>query len=281
MGESVKFNLGIFTKTFQRDSLDSILDVIVKYGFKSVQFNMASAGMESMPEDIPDKTMCNIKKSLQKYNLGICALSATFNTVHPDRKEREKGIKRFKVLASKVKMIGTDFLTLCTGTRNTKSIWEWDAENSSTQAWEDLLETMSYLVKIAEEFDIYLGIEVEQNNIVSSPQKALQLMTEMKSKRLRIIMDPANIFHFKDIPNMDNVLKEAFDLLGPYISLAHAKDITDEYPPQYRAAGTGVLNYDLYIKLLEEVGYKGPLVLHGLLEQEVLESVEYVSSFLR
>lgn len=79
---------------------------------------------------------------------------------------------------------------------------------------------------------------------------------------------------------MDDILKNAFDILGPYISLAHAKDVSYKNPPHYGAAGTGVLNYSLYIKLLREIGYAGPLILHGLSEQEVPVSVSYVKSFL-
>ncbi len=274
--------LGIFTKTFQqkKKDLDGILDAVREHGFETVQFNMACAGLESMPEEIPEDLAGKVRSSLENHQLALCGISATFNVIHPDRTEREKGVRRLKVLAGKARDIGSDFLSLCTGTRNTESIWKHHPENRSRKAWLDLLEIMSRLLEIAEEFDLRLGIEPEINNVVDSPEKALQLLKEMGSRRLRIIMDPANIFHLENLPRMDDLLKNAFELLSPYISLAHAKDVSRENPPCYGAAGTGVLNYSLYIKLLREIGYDGPLVLHSLSEQEVSISMKYVQSFL-
>jgi len=273
--------LGIFAKIFQRDDLDSVLDAVMNHGFATVQFNMACAGLESMPDEISDNVAAKIQTSLEGRRIAVCGLSATFNTVHPDRMEREQGIRKFKVLASKAKDMGTNFLSLCTGTRNTESMWKYDPQNRSPEAWRDLLETISRLLEIAEEFDLYLGIEPEINNVVDSPEKALQLLQEMRAQRLRIIMDPANIFHSEDLKRMDDLLKKAFDLLGPYISLAHAKDVTQENPPRYVAAGSGILNYPLYIKLLYQTGYNGPIVLHSLSEQEVSASACYVQSLLK
>ena len=38
---------------------------------------------------------------------------------------------------------------------------------------------------------------------------------------------------------------------------------------QKLAAGTGLLDYDYYLGLLDKVGFDGPLVLHGLKEDQV------------
>ena len=42
------------------------------------------------------------------------------------------------------------------------------------------------------------------------------------------------------------------------------------------AAGKGLLDYDLYISLLDGVGFSGPLILHGLEEKEVPECVAFL-----
>ena len=273
--------LGIFAKVFQGGDVDAVLDAVVEHGFEVVHFNMACAGLESMPEEISEEVASKVRNSLVNHRLAWCGLSATFNTTHPGRTEREKGIRRFKALAGKARYMGTDFLSLCTGTRNTRSMWKHHPENGTEEAWGDLVETMALLLEIAGEFDLRLGIEPEINNVVDSPERALRLLNELDSPRLRVIMDPANIFRFEDIPRMNGVLKNAFGLLGPYISIAHAKDVICENPLRYGAAGTGVLDYSLYIELLRESGYAGPLVLHSLSEQEVPASRKYLKSLLR
>jgi sugar phosphate isomerase/epimerase len=218
--------IGVFARTYHRDTLNGVLDAVVADGFSSVQFNMSCVGLESMPSEIDNQTIVEIRKSMQNHDLQMCALSAM------------------------------------------------------PRAWSDLVETLLQCISIAEEFDLRLGIEPEINNVIDSPQKARMLLDEMQSPRLAIVMDPANIFRFQDLPQMDAMLIKSFELLAPYITLAHCKDVSDENPPIFGAAGTGVLNYALYIQLLREMDYQGPLILHSLSEQQVPASVEYVRSFL-
>ena len=42
------------------------------------------------------------------------------------------------------------------------------------------------------------------------------------------------------------------------------------------AAGKGDLDYDLYLEHLGEAGYDGPLVMHGLAEEEVEGSLDFL-----
>jgi len=272
--------LGIFAKTYQHDRLGDLLDAVVADGFSALQFNMACAGLESMPAQIGDHTVERIQKGLSQRGLHMCALSATFNMIHPNLNEREKDLRRFAVLAESARALGTDLLTLCTGTRDPTSMWKDHLENGTPQAWRDLIETLTKCIAIAEEHDLRLGIEPEIHNVVDSPQKARRLLDEMQCTRLIIVMDPANIFRYQDLPQMDTILRNSFDLLEPFIALAHCKDVSDDNPPIYGAAGTGVLNYRLYLELLRQMEYPGPLIFHSLSEGQIPSSVEYVKSFL-
>lgn len=46
--------LGIFTKTFQRPTLDAKLEAVAAHGMREVQFNLSCAGLPSLPDD-PDE----------------------------------------------------------------------------------------------------------------------------------------------------------------------------------------------------------------------------------
>lgn len=94
--------------------------------------------------------------------------------------------------------------------------------------------------------------------------------------REMIVMDGANIFHAGELPRMHALLGEAFDLLGPDIALAHAKDLSRDGEAGQQAAGTGVLDYDRYLSLLRASGYDGPLLLHSLEEAQVADSVTFL-----
>ena len=80
---------------------------------------------------------------------------------------------------------------------------------------------------------------------------------------------------------MKRILHEAFDLLDNDIGLAHAKDITVEGDAkEHPAAGTGLLDWDLYLTLLKQSTYGGPVILHSLSEAQVPECVRFLQSRL-
>ena len=79
---------------------------------------------------------------------------------------------------------------------------------------------------------------------------------------------------------MAEVLDEAFDLLGPDIEMAHAKDLVRDGEAGHVAAGTGLLDYERYLRRLREAGFDGALVLHSLDEEQVPASVRFLRQTL-
>jgi sugar phosphate isomerase/epimerase len=134
---------------------------------------------------------------------------------------------------------------------------------------------MERAVKIADAYDIDLGIEPELANVVSSAAHARRLLAEVGSPHLKIVLDPANLFERETRGRQHDIVAAAIDTLGDRMALAHAKDRA-EYG-SFAAAGTGVLDFDHYARCLVAVGFDGPVVAHGLLASEA----PAVARFLR
>jgi sugar phosphate isomerase/epimerase len=268
--------LGIFAKTFARPSLEEVLDAVKAHGLDCVQFNMACAGLPSLPEEIPASVCRHIARCLAERGIAMAAVSGTFNMIHPDLEQRREGMRRLSVLAAACASMGTRVITLCTGTRDPDDMWRWHADNDSFEAWEDLTEAMKQALNIAEEFDVTLAFEPELANVVHSAVKARRLLDDFHSPRLKVVMDAANLFHAGDLSRMDVVLEEAFDLLGRVIVIAHAKDLNKDGEAGHLAAGQGSLDYTRYLRLLRKFGFNGPLVLHSLEEAQVDDSVAFL-----
>ena len=79
---------------------------------------------------------------------------------------------------------------------------------------------------------------------------------------------------------MAEILDEAFSLLGTDIALAHAKDLDHDGDAGNRPAGHGLLDYDRYLRLLNQAGYTGPLILHGLKEPDADGCADFLRSKL-
>ena len=273
--------IGIFAKTFVRPTLEETLDAVKAHGLGCVQFNMVCAGLPSMPDCIESAHCDTIRREMSLRNITMAAVSGTFNMIHPDIQRRRTGLQRLRVLASACERLDTSVITLCTGTRGTENIWRHHPENDSPQAWNDLTESMSEALLIAEEHGVTLGFEPEVSNVVDSAKKGRRLLDEMQSPHLKVVMDAANIFHTGELSRMQEILDEAFSLLGEDIVIAHAKDLSRDGEAGNEAAGRGVLDYDYYLSLLHKTGFDGPLILHGLKEAEVQKSVDFLRAKLQ
>src|SRR5918994_3645157 len=270
--------LGIFAKTFSRPSPEGVFDALASHDLRETQFNMSVAGLSSLPDEIAPALADRVREAAAERNIALVAVSGTFNMIHPDAEVRRDGLRRLGVLAGACERLGTSTVTLCTGTRDPEDMWRRHPDNARPEAWRDLLATMQEALETAEEHSVTLAFEPETGNVVDSAEKGRRLLDEMRSPRLKVVMDAANLIDAEDparwLSRSEEVLDEAFGLLGGDLVLAHAKDI--KRSGEVVAAGKGDLDYDLYLRYLSEAGYAGPLVLHGLAEEEVAGSVAFL-----
>jgi hypothetical protein len=61
--------IGIFAKTFVRPTLAQTLDAIVTHGLQYTQFNLACAGLPSMPDHLDPAVVATIRQAFVARNL--------------------------------------------------------------------------------------------------------------------------------------------------------------------------------------------------------------------
>lgn len=269
--------LGIFAKTFDRPGLEQTLDAVQNSGFGVIQFNLSSAGLPTLPDKADLEKAERIRLACARRNITIAAVSGTFNMVHPDPAQLRRDIGRFRNLAAMCPAMGASVITLCTGSRNPDDMWRSHPDNGSTESWRTLVKTMRELLEIAEQYDVKLAFEPEPANVASDAAKGRALLDALNSRRLFVVMDAANLFDPLNREPHGRTIEHAMKLLGERVIIAHAKDYTVKDRVRFCAAGKGDLDYGAYIRHLRAAGYGGPLILHGLREEEVPEC----SAFLR
>jgi sugar phosphate isomerase/epimerase len=267
--------LGIFAKTFVGNEPEVVLNAVAAAGYSVTQYNMACSGLAPLPDDIPGAAAAAVRGACTNAHIDIVALSATYNMIHPNPAERGRGHERLAVLAAAAAALPTRLITLCTGTRDPDDQWRAHPDNDTPEAWADLLDAMEIAVGIAERHDIDLGIEPELANVVNSARKARRLIDEIGSPRLKIVLDPANLFEAETLGDQRRIVAAAIDLLADRVVMGHAKDRTPS--GGFTTAGQGVLDYSHYLTRLRSVGFEGPLVTHGLAAHEA----PAVATFLR
>ncbi len=272
------FPIGVLSKVYSRPTVEEVFDAIAGAELECVQFNMESAGLAPMPDQLPPKLLQRVRAAAESHKIQIVSVQGTFNMSHPDPQVRRDGLRRLRLIASSCRELGASIIAICIGTRHRENMWAYHPDNGTDEAWRDMIHCVGEAVELAEEFDVCLAVEPEVTNVVDSAAKARKLIDELGSSHLKVTMDAANLFHTGELVRMREILDDAFALVGPDIILAHAKDLSHDGEAGQEAAGQGLLDYDRYLQLLHACGFRGPILLHGLSESQVSDCVSFLRS---
>ncbi|RWP90628.1 MAG: sugar phosphate isomerase/epimerase [Mesorhizobium sp.] len=267
--------LGIFAKTFAGTDPAAVLAAVKQSGYETTQFNLACAGLPSMPEAVPVDAIASVRAAAQSNGVSLAALSGTYNMAHPDKAVRDDGLRRLAVVIDAAAALGIPLVTLCTGSRNAADQWAYHPDNADPAAWSDMAAEMAKALALAEGAGVDLGIEPEQANIVTSARDATRLIAEMGSKHLKIVLDPANLFEHATPDEARAIVAAAIDEAAGHIAMAHAKDRYSD--GRFATSGQGIVDFPDFGARLKAVGFEGSLVTHGLSADEALD----VAAFLR
>lgn len=269
---------GIFAKTFAGTDPHTILSRASAAGFACVQYNFACSGLPAMPDAVPEDALGAIDAARQATGVEIAALSATYNMIHPDRRVRETGMARLGTALKAAAQLSIPLVTLCTGTRDPQDQWRHHPDNATTEAWNDLVAEMGKAAALAEASGVSLGIEPEQANVVHDADSALRLTRDVPSETIRIVLDPANLFEHATASEARRIVANAVDKLGDRTAMAHAKD--RNVRGQFVTAGHGIVDFPDFVHRLKGAGFDGPVVTHGLAEEEAPEVGRFLARLL-
>jgi len=271
--------LGIFAKTFPGTDPERVLSAVRDSGFATTQFNLACVGLPSMPDAVAPETIAAIRAASQETGISLAALSGTYNMAHPDKSVRDKGSRQLGIVIETAAALHIPLVTLCTGSRHVHDQWMHHPDNALPSAWADMAAEMERALELAERHGIDLGIEPEQANIVTSAADAVRLINEMGSKRLRIVLDPANLFERATPAEVSDIVASAIELSAGHVTMAHAKDRHAD--GRFTTAGQGIVDFPAFINGLRATGFNGALVTHGLAAEEAPAVARFLSDLIR
>jgi sugar phosphate isomerase/epimerase len=261
---SLSHRLGIFARTFSRETPEAVAAQVQQAGFSLAHWNFAAIGRPTLAEGVEDEAFVRVRASFDAAGVAIPSVSVTYNVVHPDKELRERQTAAAVELIGRIPSLGASVATLCSGTRDPKNMWRNHPDNARPDAWSDLRATLDFLLDAASMAGIRLGVEPEPGNIVRNGAVAGRLLEELGADApIGIILDPANLLSPATIAQQEAILTDAIETLGAHIIGAHAKDVVES---GYSAAGAGMMDYHLVFRLLSRIA---PV---PLIAQDVQES---------
>jgi sugar phosphate isomerase/epimerase len=254
----------------QRIKADGFSSVVTDYTFADVRFDPQAPDWEAAKK---------IVAAFDRQGIRIAGIFGYYNVVDPDPEKRKRGEARMELLIANWKRLGCPNISTETGTLNPKSDWLTTPENATEKAYLECRAALQKLAKAAEKTGAIISIEPYWQNVIDSIERTARLLREVPSPALRLVMDPCNYYRKTDLPRprVRQMLEEMFRRLGDKIVIAHAKDVKASADgTDLPAAGRGVLDYPLYLRLLAGLGREMDLIIEHLTLDDVARSRDFV-----
>jgi sugar phosphate isomerase/epimerase len=269
--------LGVFTSVYSHLPLEQAADEIDTDGFSGVVTDYKFADVRFDPLKPDWEAAKRITSIFARYNLHIVAISGYYNVVDPDTARREAGEARMATFIDNWKRLGCPNISTETGTLNKKSEWLECPDNATPGAYDRCRTALERLARAAEKVGAIVSVEPYWRNVICSIDRTEKLFQDISSPALKLVMDPCNYFRKQDLPQMQTMLSEMFRRLGDKIVVAHAKDVkATSDATDTPAAGRGVLDYPLYLRLLAGLNRPLDLVVEHLSIGDVGRARNYV-----
>jgi sugar phosphate isomerase/epimerase len=271
--------LGIMSSVYADLPVDDAARQIQADGFSCVVTDFAFADVRFNPLEPDWAAAKKVVNTLERAEVEIVGLFGYYNIVDPDANRRKLGEARMEAILTNWKRLGCPLVSTETGTFNSQSEWESAPENQTEDGYRQCRAVFEKHARTAEKHGAVLSIEAYYRNIIGTIERAERLFRDVQSPGLRLVMDPCNYFRKEDLHLMKPTLELMFRRLGDQVVIAHAKDVkpsaTGEDLP---AAGLGVLDYPLFLRLLALLDRPLPLIVEHLRRPDVTRAREFVLS---
>lgn len=269
-------DLAVFAKIYAPAALPDLLASIRADGVRHVQFNLSCVGLPTLPTALDAPTCATIRTAHHAAGVTMVALSATGNIIHPDAVQRQQVLDGIHTLIDAVPLLGCRLLTISTGTCHPDDMWAAHPDNHTPQAWAAMYESLMYLVPHAARAGVRLAFEPEAGNVVQTAAQARQVLADIASPALGVVLDVANLLSVATIHQQTQVIEEAVTLLAADIALVHLKELAPDGTSGHLAPGQGVIDYQYLLAALTQADVRVPRVMHGLPRALVAPAVRWL-----
>jgi sugar phosphate isomerase/epimerase len=274
-------NLGVRAHDFGQLPVDELALRIRGQGFSCVQLAppKAIAGFDAAAGRLSPGFAAQVREALARQNLRVAVLGCYINPVDPDVGRRRLQLERFKEYLRYARDFGCSVVGTETGSLNAD--YSFHPGNRGENAFRALLAGVRELVAEAEKFGVFVGIEGVERYVISDSRRMKRLIEEIGSNHVQVIFDPVNLLSAENHGRQDDIIKEAFELLGDRIAILHAKDfVVEEGRIRSVLAGRGRLNYGLLMDLVRARKPDIDILMEDTDPATVAEGVRFLQGFL-
>lgn len=241
-------------------------------GFNHVQLALWKAISDvdfSKPGNLSPGLASAIGEQFDKHGVSISVLGCYVHLFDRNEEKRRQNVDRFKELLRYAKFFGAPMVAAETG-RN-------EGDEYTDRDWLVMKETLEELVEEAEKWGIFIGLEAANGHLIGTAPELARMLEEVPSSNIGVVLDPGNLLTAENFARQNQVIEQAFELLGDRIIAAHAKDrLLEDGSLSTVPAGFGTMNYGLYLKLLNQYKPHAYIIMEEAKEHQMAQSKAYI-----
>lgn len=192
-----------------------------------------------------------IKKVFAQNDVDIAVLGCYLNLANPNQEKLKKIQNRYMAHIRFASLLGCGVVGTETGAPN--ETYTPVPECHSEEALAIFIKNLRPVVRYAEQMGVIMAIEPVWKHIVYNPARARQVLTEIASPNLQVILDPVNLLDISNYGQQREIMEEAIEILDEDIAMVHIKDYRVEKDKLVSVgAGLGQMDYTALMKFIKE-----------------------------
>lgn len=237
-----------------------------------------SAAYCPLEEDASDKQVRAYEKAAKKANIIIAEVGVWNNPLNPDNEERKVAFDKCCKLLDLADRIGAKCCVNVCGSRGEGKI------NLTDETFDMIVEVVRAIIDEAKPTRSFYALETLPKRFPDSVDSYLKLIEAIDRKGCAAHLDPVNLINNPRRFYWNNdIIRECFAKLGPYIKSCHAKDIMMKpgFPVNLQECqpGLGKLDYVTYLHEVRKLPDPPPLMLEHLEKaEEYNQAAKYIRS---
>lgn len=248
---------------------------VSSYGIRHVQLALwkAISGYDfTKPGCLSPGLAQSIGEAFDKQGVTISVLGCYLHMFERDVEQRRVNKERFKELLRNARDFGCSIVAAETG-------GPWHGEYSDGE-WSVLTSTIEELAEEAQKHGVRVGLEAASGHLIDTSSMLKRMLDEVRSSHIGVVIDPGNLLTADNFGKQDEVIEEAFVLLGDRVIAGHAKDrfLSEDAKLLVGTAGTGQMNYKLYAQLIEQYCPNIPLIMEEASEGQIVQTKQFLEN---
>ena len=245
--------LGIRLHDIEEGSLEHRLAVAHRQGFACGHLALSKTIHEYSVADsaLTPGLAAYLKKLFAKNDIDIAVLGCYLNLANPNPEKLKEIQNRYLANIRFASLLGCGVVGTETGAPN--EAYKYEEASHSEEALRTFITNLTPVVRYAEKMGVIVAIEPVFTHIVYNPMRARQVLDEINSPNLQIILDPVNLLDISNCSRQKEVVEEAIEVLGKDVAVIHIKDfVVRDGKLVSLAAGQGEMDYTALMRFMKK-----------------------------